>query len=251
MHAFFHTNRRVRDPPARSGVVVHTGWWASTHDLRDFEPRTTKRFTRAEFPFHARFAGLQGWKYNWLLAEAAAGSARASAREAAHAACIPLHAACRRVGRTRRLQPERARPLQHHALRCRGPGPWPCAVRAIGTVECLLFLVRVKQHRVTYEDKSLHFCVYMYIHSGTKSLPLSRATRQRKWCDTDTFRSRSHLGHLNTPPRVLPRARRSICPRYCGDDGKNTGRAIWSSWSWATCCPPSFHAQVAEGWAET
>lgn len=69
VHAFFHTNRRVRAPPARSGLVAHTGWWASSHDLRDFELRTTKRFTRAEFPFHAKFAGLQGWKYQWLLAE--------------------------------------------------------------------------------------------------------------------------------------------------------------------------------------
>lgn len=39
--------------------------------MRDYELRTTKRFKREEFPFHAKFAGLQGWKYQWLASETA------------------------------------------------------------------------------------------------------------------------------------------------------------------------------------
>ena len=66
VHVFFHTNRGVRPPPTHANLVAHAGWWADTHDMRDYELRTTKLFKRDEFPYHAKFAGLQGWKYQWL-----------------------------------------------------------------------------------------------------------------------------------------------------------------------------------------
>ena len=67
VHAFFHTNRPIRQP-ASVDLHAHVGWWASEHDMREYEVRTSKLFKRDEFPYHAKFAGLQGWKYQWLLA---------------------------------------------------------------------------------------------------------------------------------------------------------------------------------------
>jgi hypothetical protein len=70
-HAFLHTNRHVRSasephgPP--SGFAVHTGWWADDHDMRPYEKgRKGGLFRREEFPFHARFASHQAFKYQWL-----------------------------------------------------------------------------------------------------------------------------------------------------------------------------------------
>ena len=69
-HAFFHTNRPISSP-SFDDLAAHTGWWADTHNMREYEVRTTKLFKRDEFPYHAKFAGLQGWKYQWLAASTA------------------------------------------------------------------------------------------------------------------------------------------------------------------------------------
>jgi len=64
-YTFLHTNRPVRSPPP--GFTVTTGWWASTHDMRPFEKGTRQsKFRREEFPYHARFAAHQAFKYQWL-----------------------------------------------------------------------------------------------------------------------------------------------------------------------------------------
>ena len=76
VHAFFHTNRGVREPPAHANLVAHTGWWADSHDMRQYELRTTTLFKRDEFPYHAKFAGLQGWKYQWLEGATTASASR-------------------------------------------------------------------------------------------------------------------------------------------------------------------------------
>ena len=72
-HVFFHTNRRLRSPPSTRGLVMHSGWWADTHNMRPFEKGTREsKFKREEFPFHARFASHQAFKYQWLSGLAAA-----------------------------------------------------------------------------------------------------------------------------------------------------------------------------------
>ena len=71
-HVFFHTNRPIR-APSHADIKSHTGWWASNHDMRQYEVRTSKLFKREEFPYHAKFAGLQGFKYQWLAAETGSG----------------------------------------------------------------------------------------------------------------------------------------------------------------------------------
>jgi len=71
VHAFLHTNRHVRlasdvHGPSR-GYEVHTGWWADSHDMKPYEKGSRRSlFKREEFPFHARFASHQAFKYQWL-----------------------------------------------------------------------------------------------------------------------------------------------------------------------------------------
>jgi hypothetical protein len=34
LHAFFHTNRRVSSPSSELSIAAHTGWWASSHNMK-------------------------------------------------------------------------------------------------------------------------------------------------------------------------------------------------------------------------
>ena len=64
---FFHTNRKLRSPPVGRRFTAHSGWWADTHDMKPFEKGSKRSlFKREEFPFHARFASHQAFKYQWL-----------------------------------------------------------------------------------------------------------------------------------------------------------------------------------------
>ena len=87
VHAFFHTNRRLRPPPASTELVHHSGWWPDSHNMHPFEKgHKQSRFKREEFPYHARFAAHQAFKYQWLAG--LTGLARPST-EAARLGAIP------------------------------------------------------------------------------------------------------------------------------------------------------------------
>ena len=62
VHAFFHTNRRLRAPPAGTQLVQHSGWWPDTHDMSPYTKGHRKSlFKREEFRTTRGAAGGAHW----------------------------------------------------------------------------------------------------------------------------------------------------------------------------------------------